>query len=121
MEKKTLFLLIDLGNTPPWHRNALTRQMADWIQVNKAVLNFENLVILPTKGDTKLCWLEGKFDETDKKQLEEIKDRLQPVLEIALDLKIDRKHLYKEPSPLKKAIADLNARRMKQPNIKIAR
>ena len=92
---RTLILSVDMQGAPDLQRHALQMQMADWLKVNKTVLPFENLIILPAAGETRLFWLEGTA--TDIKTLEEIKDRLQPVLQVALDIKIDKEGLLKRP------------------------
>lgn len=95
--KKTLVLTIDLIGAQDWQIKALQLQMSDWLEINRAILPIENLIILPTKGDTRLFWLEGEHVHKDIKILEEVKDRIKPVLEVALDIKIDKKGLFKVP------------------------
>lgn len=96
--KRDLILTIDLTGVPTWQEHAMQRQMGDWIQANKAILPFENLIIMPTKGETRLYWLDGHLDDPHAiKTLEEIKERIQPVLSVALDLKLDRDKKYKNP------------------------
>jgi hypothetical protein len=95
--KRTLILTADITGGADWEVKALQMQMADWITANKKLLSFEDLIIMPVRGDTKLYWLEGESTPEDLKSLEEIKDRLKPVLEIALDIKIDKQKLFKRP------------------------
>ncbi len=84
MKKRTLILSVDLGNSPEWHKIAIQRQLGDWLESNKALLPMEDIIIFCAPGDTKLYWLEGKHDGNDIKTLEEIKDRIKPVLEVTL-------------------------------------
>jgi len=95
MDRRTLILTIDMAGVPEYMSRALSMQMADWLKVNKSVLPIEDLVIMPSKGDTKLYWLQGSVG--DAKTLEEIKDRIEPVLQVALNLKIDKDKKYKSP------------------------
>lgn len=95
--QRNLILTIDMQGAQDWQVRAIQAQMADWIKANKAVLSFENLVILPTTGDTRLYWLEGTDDPIDVTILNEIKDRLEPVLQVALNLKLDKEGLFKRP------------------------
>ena len=89
--KKNLLLSIDLTSIPSWQITAMQKQMKDWIETNKTLLPFENLIIFPTTGETKLYWLEGELNNPkDIKTLNEIKDRLQPILEVALDIKLNK-------------------------------
>lgn len=111
--KKTLILTIDMQGAPDWQIRALNKQMADWLDANKAVLPAEDLIIFPTTGETRLYWLQGEHNPADKKTLEEIKDRIQPVLEVALDIKIDKEKHFKKPDTAG-AIAELNELRAKR-------
>jgi hypothetical protein len=96
---KTLILTFDATGMADWHARAVCRQMADWFKTNKAVFNNEHLVILPGTGETRLYWLEGEVSNPDDiKSLQEIKDRIKPVLEVALDIKIDKENRYKVPT-----------------------
>lgn len=114
MEKKTLILAIDMQGAPDWQIRALNKQMADWLEQNKAVLEHENLIILPTTGETRLYWLEGKFSPEDTKTLDDIKDRIKPVLEVALGIKIDKEKHFTAPKSATEAIAELNEIRAKR-------
>lgn len=105
--EKTLILAVDFCGAQDWQITALQRQMSDWFTVNKTLLPIENLIILPTKGDTRLFWLEGDGSPDAIKTLEEIKDRIKPVLEIALEIKIDKKGLFKVPRSIQTAKARL--------------
>ena len=98
MTKKTLILTIDLSGMPDWYAKACTMQMKDWFNANKIILPIENLIIMPANGPTKLYWLEGEHNEQDTKTLEQIKDRIQPVLEVALDIKIDKEKKFINPN-----------------------
>jgi hypothetical protein len=99
MNKKTLILTIDLAGAPDWQRKAMQMQLSDWLQKNKTLLPIEDLVIMPANGETRLFWLEGNADDLkDVKTLEDIKDRIKPIMEIALGIKVDRKKLYKDPN-----------------------
>jgi hypothetical protein len=96
--KKTLILTFDASKMPDWHARAVSMQMADWLKTNKTLLPIEDLIILPATGSTKLYWLEGKLDNKDDiKSLEKIRDKIKPVLEVALEIKIDREKKYKVP------------------------
>lgn len=100
---RTLILAIDLGDAPEYQKVAMQRQMADWVTVNKTLLRFENLIIMPITGETRLYWLEGAIgNENDEKTLIDIKERMLPVLSLALNLSIDKDKKYKVPSSAKK-------------------
>jgi len=108
---KNLVLAVNLGEAPDWQIKAMTKQMGDWSEANKESLPFDNLIILPTTGDTRLYWLEGVIDNiNDLETLESIKDKLEPILNIALDLKIDRKKKYKDPYAKLRRIKQINER-----------
>jgi len=94
---RNLILTIDLKTTEDYLVKAMQAQINDWLTLNKIILPSENLIILPCTGETRLYWLEGEYNTQDKKSLEEIKDRLEPVLQVALDLKIDKAHRFKDP------------------------
>lgn len=94
--QKTLILTVDMQGGADWQVKALQQQMADWLETNKTIMPTENLIILPASGPTRLFWLEG--EPTDIKTLEEIKDRIKPILEVALDIKIDKNGLFERPS-----------------------
>lgn len=83
--KKTLILAIDIRGMEPWQVNAKINQISDYYEKHD-VLPSDNLIIFPVNSDMKIYWLEGSPDNLDDiKELEEIKDRLQPVLEAAFD------------------------------------
>lgn len=108
---KTLILTVDLSGAPEWQVIAMQKQMSAWLMKNKTLLPFENLIIFPVVGETKLYWLEGTIEKIGT--LEEIKDRIKPILEIALGLKIDRKKLFADPGKkYNKAIQALNKMRV---------
>lgn len=103
--KRTLVLTVDLTGGPDWQITAHQKQLGAWFDKNRAVLPFEGLVILPVPGETKLYWLEGDPESAeDVKTLEEIKDRIKPVMEVALDIKIDKKGLFTDPFKKKKVL-----------------
>ena len=98
MQKRTLILTIDMKGGSDWQINAMTRQVSDWVRLNKTLLPIEDLIIVPASGETKLYWLEGELDdEDDIKTLDQVKDRIKPVLEVALGIKIDKGKLFKDP------------------------
>jgi hypothetical protein len=99
MKRRTLILTIDFHDAPEWHIRAKQKQMADWIDQNKTLLPYEDLIILPAPGDTKLYWLEGKND--DIKTLDNIKDKLLPVLSVSLDVSANKTDIKLEVEKLK--------------------
>lgn len=108
MANRTLILAIDMQGMPEWHANACKLQLSDWLEANKTILPIEHLIILPTNGDTKLFWLEGEDIPEDINTLEQIRDRIKPVLELSLNISIDKTRQYKDPykgklSPMQKA------------------
>jgi hypothetical protein len=106
---KNLVVALDYGRIPEWIVQAKNRQIADWVEANKKALPFDNLIILPSVGESRLYWLEGKVgDITDATILAEMRDKLKPVLEIALGITLDTKGYI---SPEKKAINELQAHR----------
>ena len=108
---KNLVLTVNLGGAPDCQINAMVKQMGDWVEANKELLPFENLIILPTTGDTRLYWLEGVVGNiSDLGALESIKDKLEPILGVALDLKIDRENKYKDPYAKLRRITQINER-----------
>lgn len=122
--KKTLILAIDVGKgKSDWMIRAMQMQISDWFNQNQTILPAENLVIFPASGETKLYWLEGDPEDIkDVEKLEEIKDRIKPVLELALGIKSDPNKKYKHPkvsapeqNTLKKAMEDLEKRRRQGP------
>lgn len=95
---KTLILAMDSKGAPSWVVNANCKQIVDWFKANKTIMPIENLIILPTDGETRLYWLEGDVENPeDVRTLEEIRDRIKPVLELSLDISVDRAKLYKDP------------------------
>jgi hypothetical protein len=87
--KKTLILAIDVGDLKnDWEVKAMSMQVSDYFEKNKTILDVENVFLFPIEGDMKLFWLEGDPDSVkDVKDLEKIRDRLEPVLEVALGIK----------------------------------
>ena len=94
--KKTLILTVDMQGAEDWQVRALSMQIRDWFKANRTVLPTENLVLLPA-NTTRLFWLEGEHNPDDIKTLEQIKDRITPVLELALEIKIDKKKQFVDP------------------------
>jgi hypothetical protein len=94
--KKTLILTIDMQGAKSWQINALSMQICDWFKANRTLLPNENIIIMPA-NTTKLFWLEGEHNSDDIKTLEQIKDRITPVLELALEIKIDKKRQFIDP------------------------
>jgi hypothetical protein len=86
---KTLILSVDVGNkSTDWEVRAMGNQIMDYFNKNKSVFNVENVIIFPSKGAMKLFWLEGDPASLDDvKSLESIRDRLKPVLEVAMGIK----------------------------------
>ena len=86
---KNLILSVDVGTkTADWEVSAMTNQINDYFKKNKSVFKIENVIIFPSKGAMKLFWLEGDPESIeDVKSLEEIRDRLKPVLEVAMGIK----------------------------------
>ena len=106
---KNLLLTIDLGDIPDHQVRAMQMQMSDWMNANKP-LPFKNIIIMPTRGETRLYWLEGEIDnQQDIKDLDSVKDKLEPLLSVALDLKIDRKKKYKNPYTKIRRLKDIDA------------
>jgi len=96
--KKTLVATIDATGVPEWTIRALMNQMKAWIDANRRTLPFEDILMMPMDGPSRLYWLEGEHgDPADEKALEEIRDRLKPLLEVALDLRLDRANQYVVP------------------------
>jgi len=89
---KNLVLTINFGNLPTWATKAKCNQFEQWVQANKSELPFENIVLFPdTQGDTKLYWLEGDpQDLKDAKKLDEVKNKLQPILCALVKLSIEK-------------------------------
>lgn len=111
--EKTLILTYDASGMPDWEARAISRQMADWLESNKTLFKNENLILLPATGSTRLFWLEGAATQEDIKTLDEVKDRITPVLEVALDLKLDKANKYSIPRKYKnvaKTLSNIRAR-----------
>lgn len=107
---KNLVITLDFGRAPDWAVRAKQQQIGDWLQANKSQLSFDNIILLPSPGETKLFWLEGKVGDTkDEDEIKRIRDEMKPVLEIALGIKADTEVKY--TAPVKNAIADLAAHR----------
>ena len=88
--KKNLVIALDFGNIPEWAISAKGRQIADWLEANKKELLLDNIIIMPSVGESRLYWLEGDVDSTtDLDTLRGMRDKLKPVLEIALGIKVD--------------------------------
>lgn len=96
MIKKTLILTVEVTSSE-WQTKALSMQIKDWLNANKTIMPIENLIILPANGPTRLYWLEGEQNAEDIKTLEQIKDRIKPVLECAIDIKIDKEKKFVHP------------------------
>jgi hypothetical protein len=86
---KTLILAVDIGDkSQDWQVKAMTMQIRDYFAKNRTVLDVENVILFPIKGEMKLFWLEGDpGSPEDMKSLIQIRDRLKPVLEVAMGLK----------------------------------
>lgn len=73
-----------------WQITAMGKQLTDWAKEHKEFLGTEDLLIINTAGPTTLYWLDGDVgNPEDVKTLEAIKHKLQPILKIALDVKVD--------------------------------
>lgn len=123
-KKKTLILAVDVGkNRSDWMVRAMQMQISDWFKQNSTILPSEDVIIMPTSGEMKVYWLEGNPEDIkDVEKIEEIKDRIKPVLEVALGIKSDPNKKFKHPkvaapneNKLKKAMEDLNRRRRQGP------
>ena len=90
---KTLIFAIDVGETKfEWEARAMQMQIADYFQKNKTIPEADNVILFPIKGDMKIFWLEGDPKNLqDVKDLEEIRDKIKPVLEVAMGIKINPK------------------------------
>ena len=89
---KTLVLAVDVGNTKnEWEVTAMKMQISDYFKKNK-ILPADDVILFPIKGEMKIFWLEGNPNSlSDVKDLEEIKDKLKPVLGAAMGLWKDKK------------------------------
>jgi hypothetical protein len=86
--KKTLILTVDFQGMPDWHVRAKNMQIGSWFEKNKVLPKDTDIVIIPAQGDTKLYWLEGVINNIkDIKILDDIKEKLKPVLEVSLGLR----------------------------------
>jgi len=111
VKKRNLIITLDFGNMPEWTVKAKNHQIAAWLDANKGQLPFDNLIILPSVGESKLYWLEGKIDNpVDFIVIKEIRDKLKPVLEIGLGVRVDTTG-YINPHTL--ALEQLRAHRAK--------
>lgn len=108
MKKKTLILTFDLPNATTWQVKAKHDQLKDWLTVNKILKDHEDLIIMQAPGQTKLYWLEGTAENV--KELEEIKDRITPILEVVLEVKASKSLI----NPLEKSLQDLRIQRAKR-------
>jgi len=107
--QKSIVITLDFGKIPEWAVRAKMRQLEDWLKVNKGKLPFDDLIIIPAPGDTKLYWLEGKIgDPKDIAEIERIRNEMKPILEIALEVK---PNIVGYIDPLKQAVQDLAAYR----------
>lgn len=94
---KNLVLALGIPDkSKEWQVQAMSRQIGDWVEANRTKLPFDNLILIPTTGETRLYWLEGEVPK-DLKELQDIADKLKPVIEVALDIKIDRAGVYVRP------------------------
>lgn len=87
---KTLILAVDIGKAKKddVEVRAMQMQLSDYFRMNKTILGTENIIIFPIAGEMKLFWLEGDLENPkDIKDLEEIKDRIRPVLETSLGIR----------------------------------
>lgn len=82
---KTLVLAVDVGETKyEWEVTAHQMQIAAYFEKHK-ILPADNVVFFPIKGEMKIFWLEGDPEDLkDIKDLEEIKNKLKPVLGVAM-------------------------------------
>lgn len=86
-----LIITLDFGKLPDWVIKAKSMQINAWVEANRDKLPFENMILIPAPGESKVYWLEGKVDDpSDIKTLDEIRDRLKPILEAALKVKVDQ-------------------------------
>ena len=116
---KTLILTVQIGNQHDWQIRALQMQINDYFKANCTILPTENVIIMPTKGETRLYWLEGDPEDIkDAKTIEDIIHRVKPVLSVALGIEADPNRVVKHPkireqNPklLKRSIEELKRRR----------
>ena len=91
MAKKTLIMTIDVGKYKhEWEVTAMCNMIVDYFKKNKILDDDkEDIVLFPTKTEEmKLYWLQGDPDDIeDVEELDEIRDRIKPVLEVALGIK----------------------------------
>lgn len=106
---KTLILTIDQQGQSEWSIKAKNRQFGDWLEANQSIMPCDNLIILSAPGDTRIYWLEGDQESiVDIKTLEQIKDKIKPVLEVAFGLKLKPVDMV---DPFKEEINKLNEAR----------
>ena len=89
MANKTLVISIDVGQYKhDWEVSAMCSMIGDYFGANKIFDDDCNVVIWPLKGEMKIFWLEGDPDSLkDIKSINEIKDKVKPVLETSLGIK----------------------------------
>lgn len=87
---RRLVLTIDMRGCQGWQITAMGKQLTDWAKEHKEILGTEDLAIINTAGPTTLYWLDGDIgNPEDAKTLEKIKSKLEPIMKIALDVKVD--------------------------------
>jgi len=80
---KNLVITIDAEKKNEWQIKAMGAQWGDWLKKNSDL--FDNVIILPSKGESKLYWLEGDVeDPKDLEEIEKMKDQFKPILGIDL-------------------------------------
>lgn len=91
---KNLVMTVNFGNTPSWAIAAKAKQLNDWLCKNKANLPFENIILMPdSTGDTRLYWLEGEDIPKDRIQLEAIRDKIKPILNVVIQTNMSKEDI----------------------------
>jgi len=78
---KTLVLTFGFGKAPQWAVVAKIKQLSEWLNKHKTELGVDNFLLFQGTTDTKIFWLEGDINDIkDIKSLNDIRDKLKPVL-----------------------------------------
>lgn len=92
-DKRRFIVTIDVGQyKSDWEVRAMLHMIRDYFYKSGILKDSEDVILWPIKGEHRLYYLDGHHgDITDEKILEEMADRLTPVLSKSLDVKNDKK------------------------------
>lgn len=113
---KNLILTIDMRNIPNWAVNAKCQQMSEWFIKNKEELKINNIILIPDASETRLFWLDGEDTPSNVKELDELKGKITPILQVVINTEVadDKDPGYIKAMGELKELRDLKLQRLQR-------